>query len=105
MEGQTQTEGEDDERRQERLMEVCDANKGGEKKRFLNTYIARSMVMGDFILDTERNCYCGPKRLKDHFKVTGIAYEGYRFQSVGVIFRCNTFFVPDTEVKTCVELI
>lgn len=49
MEGQTQTEGEDDERRQERLMEVYDADKGG-KKIFLNTYIARSMA---FILDTE----------------------------------------------------
>lgn len=54
MEGQTQTEGEDDERRQERLMELCDADKGGGKKIFLNTYIARSMVEGDFILDTER---------------------------------------------------
>lgn len=40
MEGKTQTEGEGDERRQERLMEAYDADRK-KKKCFLNTYKAR----------------------------------------------------------------
>lgn len=68
IEGQTQPGGEgggwrDDERRQERLMEVYDADTGrGERKKPSNHIRGRIHGERDSILDTEkRNHRCGPK--------------------------------------------
>lgn len=50
MEGQTETESEGDERRQERLMKVCDADKKG----ILNIK-DKTAFEGDLTLDMDKN--------------------------------------------------
>lgn len=64
MEGQTQTEEEGDEKRQERLMEVCEADR---TKRVSKHKQGKTAIEGDFILDTERKDTVVRKVLKDHF--------------------------------------
>lgn len=66
MEGQTQTEGEGDERSQERLMEVCDSDRG---KKCFRCVKGKTTIKRALTLDAERNVTVAHKGLIRNYSI------------------------------------